>query len=156
MKYLRRKIYSTEIKPAEDSGTTYYRVTEDQLLDYAENSRNVVFRYLIEKYSFDALDLESKMFGSRLIDNVLYICDTDKQKIQVDGEFVDPERAIDNYDLDDLEAYIQDSNEHVLERFVDGRELKHVNVDHIFSDLLDQGYHTDEILKSIKDLRLLR
>lgn len=67
------------------------------------------------------------MFGSAVFEenneDVIYICVTDGYEIEVDGEMVDPEEALENYAPIYLENHIQDANDDVIMRNITPYEL---------------------------------
>jgi hypothetical protein len=106
----------TPIMSAETiAGTTWYPVTMSQFSDFVEdNIENVFLKYTATYDGFDALDLDL-MYGSRIIDDTLYVCSSDGKPIQIGNEEVDPEFALDKYTPEELSAYMEDVTDKVLE-----------------------------------------
>lgn len=116
------------VTAASNVGTTYYRATLGTVVQtLARNDANLFLLYLIEEYGFDALDFKKHMFGSAVVEenneDVIYICVTDGYEIEVDGEMVDPEEALENYAPIYLENHIQDANDDVIMRNITPYEL---------------------------------
>lgn len=116
------------VTAASNVGTTYYRATLDNVIQtLTRNDANLFLLYLIEEYGFDALDFKKHMFGSAVFEenneDVIYICVTDGYEIEVDGEMVDPEEALENYAPIYLENHIQDANDDVIMRNITPYEL---------------------------------
>ena len=96
------------------AGTSWYPVSMRQFGDFAKDHiENVFLKYTAVYDGFDALDLDL-MYGTRVVDDTLYICSSDGKAIQVGNEEVDPEFALDNYTPDELHAYMEDVTDNVL------------------------------------------
>lgn len=116
------------VTAASNVGTTYYRATLDNVIQtLTRNDANLFLLYLIEEYGFDALDFKKHMFGSAVVEenneDVLYICVTDGYEIEVDGEMIDPEEALENYAPIYLENHIQDADDDIIMRNITPYEL---------------------------------
>lgn len=126
-----RRSKSTKLQSvtaASNIGTTYYRATLDNVIQtLTRNDANIFLLYLIEEDGFDALDFKSHMFGSAVVEenneDVIYICVTDGYEIEVDGERIDPEDALENYDPVYLQDHIQEANDDVIMRNITPYEL---------------------------------
>ena len=95
-------------------GTSWYPVSMKQFSDFTEDHIvNVFLKYTADYDGFEALDLDL-MYGTRIIDDTLYICSSDGKPIQVGNEEVDPEFALDKYTPDELHAYMEDVTDNVL------------------------------------------
>lgn len=106
-------------------GTTWYRVTGEQFRDFIEDREDNLFvKYTALYNGFESLNL-TQMFGSAVVDDELFICETDGQPIVVGGDAdVDPETALENYTPEELEAYIEDAKEQTLTKYITYREFK--------------------------------
>lgn len=119
------------------AGTTWYPVSMEQFDDFAEdNIENVFLRYTAYYDGFKALDLDL-MYGSRIVDETLYICSSDGKPIQVGNEDVDPEFALDKYTPEDLHAYMEDVTDKILE--------SHTTVNDFDQDLLKENMNNAAI-----------
>lgn len=98
--------------------TTFYKATLDEV-DDALKKENLWIQKSFKESGFECIDTEKGLFGTRVIDDVLYICDTNGEDIMVNGDEVDPEKALDNYDLADLSAYIKDATPAVIRKNID-------------------------------------
>lgn len=158
MKVLRRaKIYAdTEIKDPIDPGTVFYHITEDQLSACADRSDNAIFQYMVDTYGLDAINTESNLYGSRIIDGDLYLCETDDKYIQVHGERVNPEHALDYFSVDELSDYIEEVDDEKLDKLLDGRELVEFDLDDVAEKMFQEGYSLEDITKAATKLRLFR
>lgn len=96
-----------KITGATETGTTFIMITLDQFLDAMDDeSVNIWIRAYVADKGFGVIDFVRNLYGSAVIDDVLYLCKTDLQDIVVNGELVDPESALDNYSIYDLSPYI--------------------------------------------------
>lgn len=116
------------VTAASNIGTTYYRATLDNVIQtLTRNDANIFLLYLIEEDGFDALDFKKHMFGSAVFEenheDVIYICVTDGYEIEVDGEMIDPEEALENYSPRYLDNRIQDANDDIIMRNITPYEL---------------------------------
>lgn len=116
------KIY---IRAAEDDrksyGTTFYRITLDKLKSVLGKD-NIWIDALIEKDGFDCLP--KRLYGSKEIGDTFFLCVTDGEDIEVKGEMVDPESALDEYSLSDLSDYIKDATDKIIKDNIDPEEFE--------------------------------
>lgn len=136
------------------SGTTYYKVTESDLVEAVEGG-NIWLSYIIESKGFDAIDIDS-LYGSNIIDGELYICDTDGQDIYVDGEPVDPESALFDYaeELELLSDYIVDASLKDIYDRISLYEIKpiYLNLETTAIELLAANYTFEEVVRDARDI----
>lgn len=145
------------IKSAESFGTTFYRITEDQLKDFYDTNKNVVLRYIVEKLGFNAFTIDN-MWGSYYdeADDTFYYCKTDGKEIIVDGEEVDPEFALEEFGPEDLGEYIQDGTDTEIKSFFTEYELSdNIDINDIAYDLISDGYDFTQVLEEMNKLDLL-
>lgn len=144
------------IQAATSIGTTYYEVDIDDALDAIEKSDgNIWILSVLRSDGWDALDLDNNLFGSRVIDDKLYICQTDGQDIQVDEELVDPEKALDKYSIEELSAYIQPADDDTITKNITGYEISFSDVEKVAKELLEEGYSFNDIVRDAEDLSLI-
>lgn len=105
-------IKRTTISGAEDIKAPIFRmITPDAFIDaFKESSNNVWLAAYVEDKIFDVLDLERNLFGSKIIDGVLYYCEKNMDEIEVDGKTIDAEDALDEYSVEELSMYIDVEN----------------------------------------------
>lgn len=97
---------------ADDKKSPVFRmITPDAFIDaFIESSNNVWLAAYVKDKVFDVLDLERNLFGSKIIDGILYYCEKNMDKIEVDGKTIDAEDALDEYSIEDLSLYIDVEN----------------------------------------------
>lgn len=147
---------STITAAIDDTGTTFYKVTVADLVNHYKESNNIVTSAIIDMYEFDVFDLD-RMYGSAIIDDTLYLCVTDNKDIIVDGEAVDPEHALEEYDIEDLEDYIEPATDEVLNRYASYYEFdpSKIDIDEVAAELLNGGHHLTQIIEDMTDIDLL-
>lgn len=146
---------STSITAAEVIGTVFYEVTEDQLKSYYDESvDNMISKYLVREYGFDAFDLD-RMYGSAVVDDNLYICVTDGDYIEIDGYEINPEDALQEYSIEDLQAFIQPADDEIMKRYVSSYEFKTPDMDEVALELLTAGHSFYQIVEDANELDLM-
>lgn len=86
-------------------------ITPDAFIDaFVESSNNIWLAAYVKDKVFDVLDLERNLFGSKIIDGILYYCEKNMDKIEIDGKTIDAEDALDEYSIEDLSMYIDVEN----------------------------------------------
>ena len=105
-------IKRTNISGPETKKIPIFRmITPDAFIDaFKESSNNVWLAAYIEDQVFDVLDLERNLFGSKVIDGILYYCEHNLDEIEINGEVIDVEDALDNYSVEELSNYIDVEN----------------------------------------------
>lgn len=147
----------TPIMSAETiAGTTWYPVTMSQFDDFAEDvMENVFLKYTAKYDGFEALDLDL-MYGTRIIDDVLYICSSDGKDIRVGDEEVDPEFALDKYTPDELSVYMEDVTDKVLESHTTvndfDRDLLKENLDNAAIEALQGGIDFPKLIEDYNEI----
>lgn len=143
------------IKAAEEntSRTTFYRATLTDVVNATAEDGNLWVAYALFIYGWGAINFKSHLFGSKVIDDVLYICDTDGRDILVDNETVEPEMVLEEYSIEDLEFYIKDATPAVINRFITSYEIKTPDFNKWAPDLLKQGYTFIELAEDMEDFQ---
>ena len=139
-------------------GTTFYKITLDNAIDAYESTNIIVWQELLDN-GWDAFDISKYLYGSAIIDDVLYVCDTDGTEIAVDGfGAVEPEEALETVDIELLNDYIivPDAKQ-IVNRLITPYDLNDelVDLDDIAIQLLEKGYSFMDILRAAKDAQLV-
>ena len=130
-----RKYISCKSK-VEDIGTHFYSATYDQVKDVLDtHDTNLFVLYAFENDGWDAIDIR-KLFGSSIIDDTLYICVTDGKDIYVQGKRVDPEAALSEFDVTELQDYIEPAND----------------IESIAINMLEDGISLNRLIENYNDL----
>ena len=148
-----KKIIGADIQEPEQGGTSFYLITEDELKDYFGNE-NVVMQYLVDTKGFEAFNTDD-MFGSAFLDaDEFVLCVTYGYDIRVGNELVDPETALEDYDISELDEYVKVPTDEIFRRYFSEYELNPVDMDEIALELLQAGHHLSTIVADAKDLDL--
>ena len=120
-------------------GTTFYSLTMDQILDFFEDKKQNAWIYMSFKESgWKAIDFEHNLFGSKVVDDILYLCVTDSADIEVNGKSVDPEDALEDYAPEDLAEFIKEGTDAVIKRYITEYEVFTPKYNEWASDLLKE------------------
>lgn len=143
-----------------DVGTTYYEAklkdVQNALGDgVPSDDVNLWTSLYVDKYGFDAIDFDHNLFGSYIQGDKIYICITDGYDINVNGEDVDPETALDKYSIEELSAYVKPADDEIITKAINHYELKQpIPFDELAEDGIDIGYSFTELVKSGMDVGL--
>lgn len=149
------KLYSSEIFSASDIGTTFYKISpEDVDRVFNKKDTNMILKEAFKTYGWEALDID-RMWGSIIDGDYLYLCVTDGYDIEVNGEEVDPESALEMYGVDACSDYVQDGNEDIISSHITEYEIGDVDIDEIALSLLQSGYHFSTIVLDAEELGLI-
>lgn len=151
---LRRTIKgNTLITAATQVGTTYYQITLDDVKNAMKdnNDANIWILKSFEELGWDAIDFDHNLFGSQIIDNVLYLCVTDGRNIEVGGGLVDPEAALEDYDVSELSAYVQEADEDTILKYITQYEIETPNFNKWAEDLLSDGYKFTDLVSAAQE-----
>lgn len=140
-----------KIVAAEGIGTTYYKATIDDVVDAIRDGSNLFVYYAMLALGFESIDLDHNLFGSYIDGNTIYLCDTDGEDIEVNGQMFDPEDAMEELGPEALESYIQDATPEIIRRFITPYELK-FDIDEGAYWLMKDGFGFTEIVKAYEDL----
>ena len=148
------------IMAAEQGGTVYYHATDDELSSLLESggANTWIFEAINFNRLEDIINLDAGLYGSKIIDDEIYLCVTDGHDINVNGENVDPESALDQYDIDELAAYIQPMTEEIAVRYITEQEMNLSTdmVDSLALDLIEEaGYSFAYLAKEAQEIGLI-
>lgn len=147
------KIYSAK-NPAQSAGTTYYMVDLDEAIDILDNDKSNCWVFIsLREYGWDCLDMDNNLFGSAIIDDTLYICITDGTDVYVDGKAVNPEDALEEYDIEDLADYIVPATDKIVERYISQYELKTPDFNEL-APLLIESRDFERMVKDMEEFDL--
>ncbi|MCM1222054.1 MAG: hypothetical protein NC548_47050 [Lachnospiraceae bacterium] len=147
-----RKNVSASVSPAKNSGTTFYSASAEDIIDaYRDETLNVWVRKAFIEEGLDAIDFDHNLFGSKVIDDMLFICVTDGQDIEVNGELVNPEEALEIFTPDELLEYTRQASKNVIRRYITEYEIKIPDFDNWAVDLLNDGYDFSKLVKDYQE-----
>lgn len=143
---------SNDITAATQSGTTYYKTTVEQIIDTLKaDEANPWLIAAFQNDGYDAIDYKHNLYGSAVLDDGLYICVTDGHDIEINGEQVDPEAALEDYPVEELSAFIKPATDDIIRRWITPDEIKVPWLDGWAADLLDSGYSFIELAEAAKE-----
>lgn len=147
---------SQTITAAQTVGTVFYQVTEDNVKDALHGDKgNMWMAAEFDRYSWDCIDADKSLYGSVVVDDTLYLCVTDGQDISVAGEMVNPEEALEKYDLETLASYIQESTPDIILRYITEYEIKFKDVEDTAIYLLEDGNSFADIVEAASAISLI-
>jgi len=152
-----RTVLGADIQEAEQIGTTFYIITEDALKSVYENDSNIVMKYLVNEGGFNAFDL-SHLYGSEMIGDDFVLCVTDGYGINILGEEVDPELALEDFGFNTLyeAGYVVEADDTIIKRYLSKYEISpSVDIDDAAIELLNAGHHLYQIVEDAQELDLL-
>lgn len=150
------KIIKSSTDKHSEIGTTFYQVSLKELQDSLKGSdANIWMQKAFEEDGFDAIEFKHSLFGSRVIDDILYICITDGYDITVNGKEVDPETALDYYNPEtELSDYVKLADDDIIMENITEYEMKPIDFDKWAADLL-KDYSFMDLVKAAKDFDIL-
>lgn len=147
----------SEQQTTPDAGTTFYHATlEDVTETLRKQDANIILRHLLDDRGFNALDFDNHFFGGGVYDDELYICITDGQDIDVDGDLIFPEDALEEFGPEALSAYIEEATPEVIHRNVTTYELKPFDIDEVAKNMINSGvYDFLDVVKAAQDADII-
>lgn len=137
-------------------GTTYYRCSLSEIIDsLSDTDANPWIISELSNYGWDAIDFKHNLFGSRIIDGILYICETNGQDISVNGNNIDPETALNEYSLEDLSNYITKADDKIISSKITGYEIQFKDIDTTAIHLIESGISFQDVVQYADELNLI-
>lgn len=141
-----------QVKAATQWGTTYYEASIDQVKEVLKE-KNIVLYGAIETEGFDSIwDLDIHLPGSYVQDDKIYLCGTDGEYINVDGEAVDPETAMEEFGPEMLTAYIQPADDEIISHKLTSYEITNFDMNEVAEQLMSEKYTFFEIYEAFREL----
>lgn len=140
------KIYSAT---AVTSKTKFYSASLDDVLKAYDNPDKNCWVYAsLKEYGWDCIDFDNNLFGSAVVDDILYICVTDGKDIRVMDSWVDPEYALEDYVIDVLQDYIIPATDKIITRYISSYEIFKPDFDKLAPSLIKER----EFLDMVRDM----
>ena len=156
MKIIKSSNKLETISATKQLSTVFYETTIENAIDALERSNgNIWVIELLKSNGWDAIDFKHNLFGSKVIDDKLYICETNGQDIQVNGQPVDPERALEECSIEDLSEYIQPASDDKITSSITGYEITVSNVEDVAIQLLEDGNSFSDVVRDAEELELI-
>lgn len=140
-----KKLIKSEKNLHSELGTTFYTVTLEQLKEAFSND-NVLIQGALQVQGWDALNLKT-LFGSEIVDDILYLCITDGNEIEVEGKLINPEYMIEEYGVKSIQSLLQDSTPEIILKEITEYEIN-PDFDDVALHLLNEGNSFHNLVKS--------
>lgn len=134
-------------------GTVFYAVSLDAAIDAFKTDGNLFLAAELETNRWNHLDLEHNLYGSGIIENVLYICVTDGHTINIadSDDGVDPEDLIDTYGADFVDyAPVADPDSSTIRKYLSAYEFTDLPINHLGYQLVDRN-NFEEVVEAYLD-----
>ena len=140
---------------ASSIGTTYYKIYLDDAITELKKHGNLFTYNEIKQLGFESIDISKHLFGSKIIDNILYLCITDGKDIIVDKYPIDPVDALKFLDIEELYDYIKDGSSKIILQYITPYEVPIDNFEESAIELLSEGFKLDQIVKDYETYKSL-
>lgn len=151
MKILKSSIFA-DTKTATNSGTTFYYATIGDIIKaFESDDSNIWIQKAFTELEWDAIDLDNHLFGSQIVGDNLYICVTDGYDIEIDGNLVNPEEALELYTPDTLDDYIKPATDKIIHKYITEYELNTPDFDKWAVDLLEDNVEFSRLVRDYQD-----
>lgn len=150
-----KRYIRSAVQPAKTSGTTFYQISLDDLLDhFSQDGENIWMWKSFEELGWKALNFHKHLYNSFFYENSLYLCVTDGSKVKYQGEKVDVEDLPTSIDIDELKDCIADGNDQIIHRYITPYEIKTPKFSKWSKDLEDMGYEKEKLRKDAKQFNV--
>ena len=131
-------------------GTIFYRVTLDLAKDIMWDLHKILYGALCVE-GWNCVDL-TYLPGSDIIDDDLYLCVTDGTEINMDGEDIDPEEALNQYSIMELAAYVMDADAEVVRKHLTEYEISKYDIDDVAEYLIKDEVHFTDMVQDYNEI----
>lgn len=138
------------VTSATDYSTVYYKADLDDVKKIVKENSNPFVVYSIYEHGFEDIQID-QMPGSYIDKDTIYICFTNGKSLNINGEEVDPENAIEELGLESVSAFIQDAPAEIVTHELNPYVFDLDNLEDCASWLLDKGYSLGEIVDAYND-----
>lgn len=153
IKRLRKVVAQQTVSDLTSIGTEFHKISLDDTLKILQRDKaNIWLMQRLESVGWEALDIKHNLFGSYVIDDILYICVTDGKEIQVEDALIDPEIALESYRPEELEDYIVDADDKIVKRYITEYALAEFDIDESAEQLLHEGKSFIDLMESAQNL----
>lgn len=147
-----KKSITAAIKPATIKGTKFYAATINDLIGaFSGDKDNVWIKAAFEEDGFDAINFKNSLLGSKVIDETLYICETDGMQVDIDNYEYDPEKILDEVDVSDIEDMIETADDDIIHKYISEYELNTPDFDKLGVKLLNDGVKFKDLVSGYEE-----
>lgn len=132
---------------ATPGGTVWYEAEFDQVRDALKEENLILYGAFLTN-GFDCI-----LPGSYVQGDHLYICESDGELINVNGDQVDPESAMEEYGPEMLSAYIVPADDKIIQQKLTDYEITNYDIDEVADALFEEGYTFTTILADYEKIQ---
>lgn len=138
---------------ATPGGTIWYEAEFDQVRDALKEENLILYGAFLTN-GFDCIsNLDINLPGSYVQGDYLYICESDGELINVNGDQVDPESAMEEHGPEMLSAYIVPADDKIIRQKLTEYEITNYDIDEVADVLFEEGYTFTSILADYEKIQ---
>lgn len=138
---------------ATPGGTIWYEAEFDQVRDALKDENLILYGAFLTN-GFDCISsIDINLPGSYVQGDYLYICESDGELINVNGDQVDPDSAMEEYGPEMLSAYIVPADDKIIRQKLTEYEITNYDIDDVAYELFDEGYTFTTILADYEKIQ---
>lgn len=153
-RYTKTKSEGSYIRAAgTPGGTVWYEAEFEQVRDVLKEENLILYGAFLTN-GFDCIsNIDINLPGSYVQGDYLYICESDGELINVNGDQVDPEYAMEEYEPEMLSAYIVPADDKIIKQKLTEYEITNYDIDEVAYELFDEGYTFTTILADYEKIQ---
>lgn len=153
-RYKKTKPEGSYIKAAATpGGTIWYEAEFEQVRDALKEENLILYGAFLTN-GFDCIsNIDINLPGSYVYGDYLYICESDGELINVNGDQVDPESAMEEYEPEMLSAYIVPADDKIIQQKLTEYEITNYDIDEVADALFEEGYTFTTILADYEKIQ---
>lgn len=153
-RYTKTKSEGSYIRAAgTPGGTVWYEAEFEQVRDALKEENLILYGAFLTN-GFDCIsNIDINLPGSYVQGDYLYICESDGELINVNGDQVDPEYAMEEYEPEMLSAYIVPADDKIIKQKLTEYEITNYDIDEVAYELFDEGYTFTTILADYEKIQ---
>lgn len=152
-RYTKTKSEGSYIRAAGTPGGTVWYEAEFEHVRDALKEENLILYGAFLTNGFNCIsNIDINLPGSYVYGDYLYICETDGQLISVNGNQVDPEYAMQEYEPEVLSAYIIPADDEIIQQKLTEYEITNYDIDEVADALFEEGYAFTTILSDYEKI----
>ena len=138
---------------ATPGGTIWYEAEFDQVRDALKEENLILYGAFLTN-GFDCIsNIDINLPGSYVQGDYLYICESDGELINVNGDQVDPDSAMQEYGPEMLSAYVIPADDKIIKQKLTEYEITNYDIDEVAYELFDEGYTFTTILADYEKIQ---
>lgn len=132
-------------------GTTFYEMNLYDAIDAIKEHGNIWVAKALAEFGWNCVNLQDDLCGSRAIGDTLYVCVTDGNEISINGELVDPETVLEDYELSDIEHLIEPADGDDIVHYITEWDIDTPNFNKLAPELIAEGYKFTRLVSDYED-----